>query len=59
MHQLNTVVSVAYRPSNTRINEFSEVLSKLDSALADLPTPTPTVTLMGDFNFPKKAITWC
>ena len=58
IHQLNTVVMVAYRPPNTRLTEFSEVLSKLDSVLQDLPTPTPTVTLMGDFNFPKSSITW-
>ena len=34
------------------------MLAKLDSVLADLPTPTPTVTLLGDFNFPKHAMTW-
>ena len=33
VHQLNTVVAVVYRPPDTRINEFSEVLSKLDSVL--------------------------
>ena len=58
VHQLNTVVAVVYRPPNTRINEFSEMLSKLDNVLSDLPTPTPIVTLMGDFNFPKHAISW-
>ena len=58
VHQLNTAVAVVYRPPNTRINQFSELISKLDNVLADLPTPTPTVTLMGDFNFPKHAIAW-
>ena len=58
VHQLNTVVAVMYRPPDTRLSEFSEMLSKIDSVLADLPTPTPIVTLMGDFNFPKHAIAW-
>ena len=53
VHQLDTVVAVLYRPPDTRFNEFSEELSKLDSVLSELPPPTPTVTLMGDFNFPK------
>ena len=58
VHQLNTVVAVMYRPPNTRLSEFSETISKLDSLLTDLPTPTPIITLMGDFNFTKQAITW-
>ena len=58
VHQLNNVVSVMYHSPDTRLSEFSAMLSKLDSVLADLPTPTPIVTLMGDFNFPKQAISW-
>ena len=58
VHQLNTVVVVAYRPPNTRISEFSELLSKLDGVLEELPAPTPTITVMGDFNFPKSSIVW-
>ena len=58
IHQLNTVLIVAYRPPNTRLSEFSEMLSKLDAILQDLPTPTPTITMMGDFNFPKSSIVW-
>ena len=58
VHQLNIVVAVVGRPPNTRISEFSDILSKLDSVLDDLPTPTPTITVMGDFNFPKSSILW-
>ena len=41
-----------------QLGEFSEILSKLDDVMSELPTPTPTVTLIGDFNFPKHAINW-
>ena len=58
VHQLNTVVVVAYRPPNTRVSEFSELLSKLDNIFKELPTPTPAITVMGDFNFPKSCISW-
>ena len=58
IHQLNTVVAVVYRPPNTRVSQFSELISKLDGVLDDLPTPTPTITIMGDFNFPKHAVAW-
>ena len=58
VHQLNTVVAVVYRPPDTRMSEFSEMLGKLDSCLASLPAPTPTLTVMGDFNFPRNSLIW-
>ena len=58
IHQLNTAVAVLYRPPDTRLNEFSDMLVKLDSCLSSLPTPTPTITVMGDLNFPRQAMTW-
>ena len=58
VHQLSTVVVVMYRPPNTRIGEFGEILSKLDSVLANLPTPTPNIVVMGDLNFPRSSVVW-
>ena len=58
VHQLDTVVAIIYRPPDTRINEFSEIIEKLDACLSNLPTPTPTVCVMGDFNFPKQSLAW-
>ena len=58
VHQLDTVVCVLYRPPDTRIEEFSGMLKCLDETLSALPSPAPTVILMGDFNFPKTCITW-
>ena len=58
VHQLNTVVTVCYRPPNTRYGQFCEMLSLLDSTLSALPTPTPNLCLMGDFNLPRSCLEW-
>ena len=58
IHQLDTVVCVLYRPPDTRLEEFSGVLKCLDTTLSSLPTPAPTVVLMGDMNFPLTCIAW-
>ena len=58
VHQLKTVVAVCYRPPDTTLREFQAALVRLDEALLDLPTPTPTIALMGDFNFPASVVTW-
>ena len=58
IHQLDTVVTVFYRPPDTRMAEFTEALQKLDKILSDLPTPTPIMAVMGDFNFTRQTVTW-
>ena len=49
VHQLNTVIRVVYRPPDTRLSEFSTILTKLDSILCNLPDPTPNIVLVGDY----------
>ena len=58
VHQLKTAVAVLYRPPDTRMNEFSDVLSKLDTCLSSLSSPTPTIAVMGDLNFPRQSVVW-
>ena len=58
IHQLDTVATVFYRPPDTRMAEFTEALQKLDKILSDLPTPTPIMAIMGDFNFTRQTVTW-
>ena len=58
VHQLNTVAVVIYRPPDTRLSEFTPVLSKLDAVLSDLGDPTPNIVIMGDFNFPDQHLSW-
>ena len=47
-----------YRPPDTRLSEFTPVLSELDKILSDLPSPEPTIVMMGDMNFPSSVMTW-
>ena len=58
IHQIDTVVCLMYRPPDTRIEEFHGILECLDNTLSTLPSPSPTVILMGDINLPKTCITW-
>ena len=58
IHSLNSIMVVMYRPPDTRLSEFSPALSELDKILSDLPTPTPTMFMMGDMNFPSSAMSW-
>ena len=34
------------------------MLLAIDNTLADLPSPVPTISLMGDLNFPRTVVTW-
>ena len=58
IHQINTCVCVCYRPPDTRLSEFSEMIQSVDSALSALPNPTPNIIVMGDMNFPRTCIKW-
>ena len=58
VHQLNTYVTVLYRPPDTGLNEFVPILHKIDEVLQNLPAPSPTITVLGDLNFPSSVVTW-
>ena len=58
IHQLNTVIAVVYRPPDTRIAEFTPILSQLDTLLCELQDPTPNIVLMGDLNFQDQNLSW-
>ena len=57
-YSLNTVFCCIYRPPDTRLREFSQALDELKRILDYLPTPTPTLVLGGDLNFPQDTIMW-
>ena len=58
VHQIDTVVAVCYRPPNTRYGQFEELVNMLDSTLSKLPSPTPNLCWMGDFNLPRSCLVW-
>ena len=58
IHSLKTVLVVLYRPPDTRLSEFSPVLADIDKLLSSLPTPTPSIVMMGDLNFPRNVMAW-
>ena len=54
----NTMVYVAYRQPDSKNHrstskEFAELTNALDAHMTSLPTPTPNIILMGDFNLPN------
>ena len=58
VHQLNSVVCIAYRPPDTKRSEFKELLECLEETLKSLPTPAPNILLMGDLNFSRRSLFW-
>ena len=58
---LNLVLIITYRSPDSKtakvknrstVKEFREYLAKLKEFLASLPSPTPDIIMMGDFNLP-------
>ena len=59
LHTLNHYIAICYRPpGTTKLKEFKDAIDWLDSKLRDIPDPTATISLCGDFNFNKSVITW-
>ena len=58
IHQLNTVVAVTYRPPDTKLAEFTPILSQVDKLLCDLSDPVPNIIFLGDFNFQDQNLSW-
>ena len=58
VHQVNTIVAVVYRPPDTKLSEFVPILNRMEEVFKNLPAPSPTVTVVGDFNFPASELTW-
>ena len=51
-------MTVVYRPPDTGLNEFAPILSKMEEVFQNLPAPAPTITVMGDLNFPSTVVSW-
>lgn len=58
VHQVNKIVTVIYCPPDTKLAEFAPVLKIIDEVFGKLPTTSPTITVLGDFNLPRSVLTW-
>ena len=58
IHSMSTVLVIIYRPPDTRLSEFSPVLTEVNKLLSDLSAPAPNIVLMGDLNFPSTVMNW-
>ena len=58
VHQINTILIVIYRLPDTKLSEFMPVIRKVECLQQSLPTPSPNIVMMGDFNFPKHVMSW-
>ena len=57
-HALNTVFCCIYRPPDTSLAEFNQALNEIRKMLSDLPSPSPTIVIGGDLNFPHSVVQW-
>ena len=56
MKRLNLLIIVIYRPPAASLQDFSSTINEIQDKMAELPKPTPTVFMTGDFNFPS--VSW-
>ncbi len=49
---INLVVINCYRPPQCDLDKFEKAMTELNKMIDKLPTPTPSVIMCGDFNFP-------
>lgn len=57
LESLNTIVYIVYRQPDhpkhrSTSKQFKTFINKLEDHMSSLPTPSPTVMLLGDFNLP-------
>lgn len=50
--KLDLIIINVYRPPNTKMEDFRDLLKKIKVIVNNLPKPTTEVLLMGDFNLP-------
>ena len=52
LHTPSLIVILMYRPSSCTINEFDDVIIKINQFIFSLNSPLPNIMILGDFNFP-------
>ena len=52
LHTPSLIVILLYRPPSCTINEFDDVIIKINQFIFSLKSPLPNIMILGDFNFP-------
>ena len=52
LHTPSLIVILMYRPPSCTINEFDDVIIKINQFIFSLNSPLPNIMILGDFNFP-------
>lgn len=49
---INTINIVIYRPPDTKLPVFSQIIGSVETLLSKMKIPEPSILVTGDFNFP-------
>ena len=52
IEKINMINIVVYRPPDTKLPVFTEIMKKINTLLSGMEIPEPKVIITGDFNFP-------
>ena len=52
IEKINMINIVVYRPPDTKLPVFTEIMRKINTLLSEMKIPEPKVIMAGDFNFP-------
>ena len=52
LHSPTLIVILMYRPPSCTINEFEDIMTKVNQFIFSLCSPLPNSIILGDFNFP-------
>ena len=52
LHTPSLIVILMYRPPSSTINDFDDVIIKMNQFIFSLNSPLPNIMILGDFNFP-------
>ena len=52
LHTPSIIVILVYRPPSCTINEFDDVIIKINQFIFSLNSPLPNIMILGDFNYP-------
>ena len=55
---LDLKIITAYRPPDTTLEEFQELINFIERCISNSKYPSTHIVVTGDFNFPKEVVAW-